>query len=243
MSRVLFWAHLIFCIAKSSFMLNPLGEIVNYHARRDEMMSKRNWILTEWTIVGLVFLFTGCSRGRETIEISEIGFSMRLPAGWKSSGIERQDRREYALKADFYGPAKRDDNWGDISVLPLVIQQSLGGPVIEAQTLSEYVESQIKESEEMATIFRGMAKILEKMIPEQEKIEEQILPTRLRSKTTRTISSLEAIELITEATYTLMTVYIRKGDQVVVVSFRTLPEDFSEYEPSFQQAIESIKIK
>lgn len=63
----------------------------------------------------------------------------------------------------------------------------------------------------------------------------------LRSRERTEVDGHEAIELITDAAYSLYEVYILRGDEVVVVSFRTLPEAFDDQLSAFRGAARSIR--
>ena len=76
-----------------------------------------------------------------------------------------------------------------------------------------------------------------------EFLEENIGEIRTISKITRRISGFEAIEIVTEAEYTVIEVNIGKGDEVIRVSFRTLKTDFPKFEASFRSALQSIEIR
>ena len=63
----------------------------------------------------------------------------------------------------------------------------------------------------------------------------------LRSRQRIEVDGHEAIERITDAAYSLYEVYILRGDEVVVVSFRTLPEAFDDQLAAFRAAAGSIR--
>jgi len=193
-------------------------------------------------IIAAILILTGCGETGGKIEISEIGLSMALPAGWVSEGLEKQDRREYIVKSQFYEPAKRDDNWGNVSLLPLVIATSAGQVIKNQPTLDEYVDNIIEQNQGMEMMLKGLGRILEKIVPGEQKFGEEFQSSVI-SKHPLTISGFEAIEVVTKANYTIMEVYIGKDDKVITITFRALPEDFPKLEPSFRRAIESIKIK
>ena len=67
-------------------------------------------------------------------------------------------------------------------------------------------------------------------------------PNRIISKTPITINGYEAIEVVSEAEYTVIDVNILKNDRIVRVSFRTLREDFPKHEPSLRTSLQSIKV-
>lgn len=85
---------------------------------------------------------------------------------------------------------------------------------LEGQTLNEYVERMSKV---------GAAEII--------------------SSTPLTIGGREAVQVVTEALYTVIEIDVRKGDRVVRVSFRTLREDFPQYEPFLRKALQSVEIR
>ncbi len=58
-----------------------------------------------------------------------------------------------------------------------------------------------------------------------------------------TISGHEAIEVVTEAVYTVIEVDIQKGEDVIRVSFRALREDYPTYEEPFRGALRSIELR
>jgi hypothetical protein len=189
------------------------------------MLQQNIWqtkAIPAFLIIGLL-LSLSCQTGSNRVIIQELGFSMSLPKGWLT------DSRE---PSTFYEKSKRDDNWG------MVVEYQLE----EGETMEEFVENTLKESEEMETMYKKMAKTLGRIAGEEE-LGEEISETRIVAKTPCKVSNLNAIEVVKEAEYTVLEVYIDKGDKVIEVFFRALPEDFPKYEPSFRQAIESIKIQ
>lgn len=63
------------------------------------------------------------------------------------------------------------------------------------------------------------------------------------SKTPLKIGGHDAFEVVSEAAYTFIEVNIEKGDRVIRVSFRTLKEDFPEYEAAMREALRSIVLQ
>ncbi|MFB0508940.1 MAG: hypothetical protein ACETVX_00425, partial [bacterium] len=157
------------------------------------------------------------------VTISEIGFSMTLPTDWQ---IDPNDPSSY------YEQAKKDDNWG------MVIQYELE----EGQTLEEYVDNALSEMEKLESMQKKMVEYLGEAVGEDE-LSAEVPQTRIIAKTPRKISNLNAIEVIEEATYSVIRVYIAKDDKIIDVMFRTLPEDFPKSEPSLRKAIDSIRIE
>lgn len=66
---------------------------------------------------------------------------------------------------------------------------------------------------------------------------------RMVSKSATNVNGHQAIELVTEAAYTVIEVDIQKGDDVIRVSFRTLSEEFADYEQPLRDALHSLKIE
>ncbi len=63
------------------------------------------------------------------------------------------------------------------------------------------------------------------------------------SKKPTIVSGHEAMEVVSEALYTVIEVNIHKGDRVIRVSFRALKDDYPEHEPSYRESLRSIAIK
>jgi hypothetical protein len=170
-------------------------------------------------VLGMSQIFIGCKKSSNRVEIPYLGFSMQLPKGWQ---VDPSDI------LSFYEVNKEDDNWGYVSQIDLDSSETLGG----------YVDSLIADDKRTEQAQKEMLALLGEEADKSEYTE-----TKIVSKTNRTISGLEAVELITQAEYTVIEVYIRKNDEVITVTMRTPKDDFSKYEPIFQKAIESINIK
>jgi len=186
--------------------------------------------------IGLVttILIIGCSKSSEKVKVPELGLSMNLPSGWR---VDKQNPRM------FFDAANPDNNYGLVEDYPLEIR-TLEGKLIKSQpTLEEYVDNELEKMERMETMTRGLGKILEEMIPGEQEIEEQIPKSSIISKTRRTISGFEAIEIVTEAEYTVIEVNIQKGDKVIQVSFRTPKGNLSKLESPFRSALNSVEIQ
>jgi hypothetical protein len=181
-----------------------------------------------------IILIIGCGRSGEKVKVPELGLSMNLPSGWR---VDKENPRM------FFATKNPDKNYGMVADYPLEIR-TLEGELIKSQpTLEEYVDNKLDQVKRMETMTKGLGKILEEMIPGEQEIEEQIPQISIISKTHRTISGLEAIEIVTEAEYTIIEVNIRKGERVIQVSFRTPRDDFPELESSFRNALNSIEIQ
>jgi anti-sigma factor RsiW len=64
---------------------------------------------------------------------------------------------------------------------------------------------------------------------------------RVISRKARTISGKDAIEVLTQANYTMIEVCILDGKRVIDVSFQTRTQDFARHERELRRALESIK--
>ncbi|MEO0113903.1 MAG: hypothetical protein ABIK93_00310 [candidate division WOR-3 bacterium] len=170
----------------------------------------------------ILLLSLDCQKGSNRVIIPDLGFSMNLPTGWQTDPKD---------STSFYEPAKRDDNWG------MVVKYQLE----EEQTVEEFVENTLKESAKIESMFEKMTKTLGNIVGEEEL--EEVTKTRIVAKTQRKIGNFNAIEVIKEAEYKVIELYIGKDGEVIEVFFRALPEDFTKYETAFQKALASIKIQ
>lgn len=91
--------------------------------------------------------------------------------------------------------------------------------------------------------MRALGKIAGEEFSEEIKEAESAVETRVISKTPRTVSGHEAIEVLTEAPRTTLTLYVRRGDTVIWVNCGAPKEDFPKYEQIFRDAIETIKVR
>ncbi len=182
-------------------------------------------------LVGLA-LVTGCRKGG-SFKLRELGFSMRLPPGWKQG----EPRMAGGYRADRNGPfffesAERDDPSGDVMGFPL-----------EGDSLAEYVDRMLAEHEKLQALHVGLAKALDKVTGEPVSEELRQAQSRVISKRPCTVGGLEAIEVVTEAPRSTLMLYLRRGNQVVIVTFGAERQEFSKYEPLFRQAAATIRIR
>ena len=91
--------------------------------------------------------------------------------------------------------------------------------------------------------MRALGKIAGVEDSEEIKEAEEAIQSRVLSKTPRTISKHEVIEVLTEAPVSTFEVFILRGDTVIWVNFLAAKEDFPKYEQLFRDAIETIKIR
>lgn len=159
-------------------------------------MKLKNAVLAVLVLAGLAIMCStvGCGRtgSGATVELADLGFSMRLPASWQADEAN-------SGRAVFSAPSI-EDSIGSVFRFPL-----------EGKVLSEYVQASSPRTEE---------------------------------KTPTTISGLEAIEVLEKGlARTCLTAYIRKQNDVLVVTFGTLPADFPSHERSLRQALRSITIR
>jgi hypothetical protein len=171
------------------------------------------------TVLSVLLIVTGCKKNSAKVEMSDLGFSMNLPSGWQ---LDPNDN------TTFYERVKPDENWGLVAEFELE----------EDESLSDFIDTLLADEQEIYQQQKEMLKLMEEQTDESEFTERKIV-----SKINRTISSYETIVMISEADYSVIEVFIRKNDEVINVTFRTLKEDFSKYEPALNKAIESISIK
>ncbi len=205
------------------------------------MFASRRGIMKKYLFIVLVLLlgFMGLAEGAnrecfglakdaaihekpaKKLVIAKLGFSMKLPAGWKAESKE---------KSFFYDTAKRaeSDGW--------VAEYQLGG-----KSLSEFVEASLKDVNRARSLQKQIEKLLGEWNLGEEGSKEEL--PRIRSQTAEKISGLEAIEVVCEGECSVMETFIRKGNEVVGVTFRTLKGNFPRYEDSFRHAIKSIVIR
>jgi len=109
---------------------------------------------------------------------------------------------------------------------------------LEGKTLDEWLDEQLGVDRKK--------KAKKKPPSEQEQRLKKLfnfVDTHIVSRKKLTVSGLEAVEVVTEANYTVMEVDIKKGDRVIRVSMRALREEFPKYEAAYRKALASIKIK
>lgn len=164
-------------------------------------------------------IFIGCKKSASKVVIPNLGFSMRLPAGWQ---VDPKDN------TNFYESTKQDDNFGWVAEYELE----------EDESLTEFVDSLIVDVKNMELEQIELLKSLGEEADETEYPETQLL-----AKNSRMVNGREAIELITEANYSILELYILKDNKVIQVTFRVLKDDFPKYEPILHKSIETIKIK
>jgi len=118
---------------------------------------------------------------------------------------------------------------------------------MEDTSLTEYVDNLISETEKTEKVQAGLMRVLGERageeVSEEIKEAEKALQSKVLSKTPRTISKHEAIEVVTEAPVSILEVFILRGDTVIWVNFGAPKEDFPQYEQLFRDAIETIKIR
>jgi hypothetical protein len=148
-----------------------------------------------------------------------MGFSMTLPSGWI---IDSKDSMVFHEKNN------PDDNLGWIADFQLEPEESL----------NSFIDSLLTEEQAMLQEQKEMLIMTGEEIDENEFIERKII-----SRENKNIGGYEAVLMISEVDFSILELFIRKGYNIIIVSFRTMKEDFSEYEPIFDKAIGTILIK
>ena len=166
--------------------------------------------------VVLSFLLADCGgpAGGPQLVDAGLGLTMDLPPNWR---VDRFNRRTFV---DREYP---EDNFG-----------LLEDYALEGKTLEEYLDEQLKGAKDISK---------EAKVEKPKPSRFGFIDTRLLSRKKRTISGLEAVEVVTEANYTVIEVVIKKGDRVIRVSMRAHPELYPKNEAAFRRALDSIKIK
>ncbi len=182
-------------------------------------MKKNNLMYFTLIVLFLSLPFLDCRKSASKIVITDLGFSMVLPSGWV---IDAKD------STGFYEKDNPDDNLGWIADFPLEPEESL----------NSFIDSLLTEEQVMLQEQKEMLSMLGEEIDENEFIERKII-----SRENKNISGYDAVLMISEFDFSIIELFIRKGDNVIIVSFRTITEDFSEYEPIFHKAIGTIVIK
>jgi len=185
------------------------------------MRIARRWIGVSLLLLGVLAFAPICHGAEGWVEIPDLGFSMKLPPGWKTYP---------AYKNMFYQEGKRKDNQGWVTEY-----------LLQGKSLSEFVDASLKDLHRMKSLQRKVERLLGEAGPGQQSLKEE--PPKVVSRTMRQINGLEAIEVLCEGEYAVLELYVRKGPKVISVLLRTLKEDFPKYEPSFRQAIDSITIR
>jgi len=200
-------------------------------------METRQKLFAAASLAMLAFFAAGCGKGTDTFKLDDPDFSMRLPPGWKqgspraSGGFMRSPTGTF-----FFENARNDDPSGDVMVWPL-----------EGASLSEHVDGLVRQSEAFESLHRTLVRKLDDVTAgaagEQLAQAERDLTSTVVSRQPRTISGLEAIEVVTQAPRTTVVVYILQGQKVIAVTFGAPKEDFSRYEKLFHDAIETITVR
>jgi hypothetical protein len=175
--------------------------------------------------IGLALVvLAGCGKGGNTLHISRLGFSMRLPEGWKQEG------------ESFYADPQYEYPSGSVVDF-----------VMEEETLAEFVDNLLTETEKMEKMQAGLLRVLGQIAGEESSPElqeaEKAVQSRVLTKLPRTISKHEAIEVMVEAPVCTLEVFIRRGDTVIWVNFIAPKEEFPQYEQLFRDAIDTIKVR
>ena len=121
---------------------------------------------------------------------------------------------------EFFDPKNDVDNWGN------VIKQPLHG-----KTLEQYVNKRMAFDDEMVKIGQQMTNMTD-----ADKIKTV-------SKSSKKISGLESIQITRkDLDFMMEIVWIRKGDEVIIVRFQILLRDYPQHKSDFQDSISSIQI-
>ncbi len=185
----------------------------------------------------LLLVPSGCGGSGSTFELKDLGFTMKLPPGWKQGDARMSGGfRPTSNGIFFYENAEYDDPSGSVMDFPM-----------EGESLTLYVEDLIAETEKMESLQVNLAQTLGEAVGGAAEAElreaESYIRTAVLSKRHLKISGLEAIEVLTRAPRSTIALYIRRADKVIVVTFGAPQQDFQDYENQFRRAGETIRIR
>jgi len=177
-------------------------------------------LITAALLLGL----TGCRSSRQ-VTIPEMGFSMKLPSGWR---VDPKDRTR------FYQTTRAEDNYG------WVVEYQLE----EGEDLAGFVDKTLRETEQFGTMYRKMAGFLGRFVG-KEGLEREVPQTTIISQTPQKINSRDAVTVLsTTDGYNQLQVFIAgTNGNVIQVTFQTLAEKYPEPESALSEAIHSIQIQ
>jgi hypothetical protein len=181
--------------------------------------------------------------GAQTSRLTEEEFSIQLPPGWqRGESLASGDYRPSPQGTFFFNDREPHKAWGDVKVFPL-----------KGKSLGDYVQGvlkQVKEKQDaalrMAAMYRWGDNVngghLREQLDRAEAAWRALAPPVV---TARTIAGREAIETVVQEdiSYSTLALYITRGEDVLVVTFRADPEEFAKYEPLFRDAISTTRLK
>lgn len=186
-------------------------------------------------IVVLLVIAAGCGGG--SVAVEGAGISIRLPEGWKQGDAKASGG--YVEKSGamfFFADASADNPSGEVIVFDL-----------QGDSLAAFVDQLIADSEKMAGIQMSMLKAIGKAAGannEQEiKAAEEAAKMVVKSKTPMTVNGREAIEVVTEAERSTVTLYIENDRKVISVTFGAEKADFPKYEAAFKAALATASVR
>lgn len=162
-----------------------------------------------------VLLFTeGCAKkSGETVDVSELGFSMTLPKGWKVDS-----RGPYF----FYSKGNKHNTFGEITTIPS-----------NGSTLMSFVDKQVEAA--MKT-----AQIEERSLSGTTGVPKIEIVSRTH-RGINGMNSVELVTR--SEGYHVFTVWMAKGQEIIKVSFQVPDDKFSEQRDSLVKTAKSITFK
>ena len=182
-------------------------------------------------------VFAGCGKGAREFSLREIGFSMKLPAGWEQ-GVRGNGRYEIDSGGNFFFENPHNPfPLGKVAATPL-----------EGASFKEFVEKELQELEKSNAAQQDLTRLLNSatggVASEEIKEGQKTSETAVISKNFRSLAGNEAVEItVGSARLTTLHVGIHHGDKVIIATFQAPKEEFAKYEPLFRKAIETVKIR
>ena len=188
-------------------------------------------------IVLLVLPAAGCGGRQKEFRLPGGGLTMKLPAGWSqgeprsSGGFSQTSRGNY-----FFENAANDDPSGNMFEYDSGV------------TLRQYVDSMLKESDNLTKGMKSAAEALDKITGEKQSGELKQAAKALEEtgsqRANRSIGGREAVEIVTHsADVSIIELYMARDGKIICAVFRAPKNDFARCEPLFRAAMDSIKVK
>ena len=165
-----------------------------------------------------ILIITGCLTQQMRIKISELGFSMKVPQGWKLGRSAMM--QEFALQKKFYF-VKKEGTFCFKSEAERFPYISVSHSALsEYKSLSSYVD--------IAKLIFG------------RKILSQKRQTICGLESIEVTG--EGFSVLSKTLFLGIYVFVRKGNKVIWVSLCAPKKDFDTYKSSFRKCINSINI-
>lgn len=176
--------------------------------------------------IGVIILpiLAGCERGTSAPEnrtqIPALEISLVLPAGWQAASDN---------PAMFFDPQRREENWG-----------SAAEYARKGKNLDEFIDGLLGSARKLEAVCRFVARLTQKTTGRSP--AGSIAPTRIVSRTSKTINGQPAVIVVTEAEYSLCQLFVQRDNRVIQILFRAPKDAFAALEPEFLKSLDSVRI-